>query len=111
MSRKSHWRFWLRLGYFLPDEVRRRLFEPAYYDVVREHLSRTSDTWIRKPLAASVLYIFLSSSCHGLILLCRDRRRLQKIVRGLALTTIAVICAAAILLHEWILFLTTSVFR
>ena len=98
---KGHGR-WLWLGGLLPAEVRNRIFEPAYYDLARRHLV-TDQGWF----AMRVLSLLLGSSCHGLIFLLRDHRRLQRVLLSVSLMALLLSLIMAILLRDWLLQLAS----
>ena len=95
---------WFRLGGLLPAEVRRRIFEPAYYDLARRHLV-AGEGWF----GLDVLRLLAGSSCHGLVFLLRDRRRAQRLLLAVSLMALLLSLIMAILLRDWLIGLASHV--
>ena len=94
---------WFRLGALLPAEVRRRIFEPAYYDLARRHLVTREGGF-----ALGVVGLLLGSSCQGLMLLLRDHRRVQHVLLAASLMTLFFSLIMAILLRDWLFHLASK---
>ena len=99
---------WFALGALLPAEVRQRLFEPAYYDLVREELVKHKGERSAWAFGRRTGWLLLTSFCLGAVLLLRDRTRRRKLARGLALTALVATLIMAVLLHEWIGFVASN---
>ena len=95
---------WFWLGVLLPTAVRRRIFEPAYYDLARRHLL-TGEGWF----AFGVLRLLLGSCCHGLVFLLRDRRRAQRVLLAVSRMALLLSLVMAILLRDWLVRLASHV--
>ena len=103
-------RGWFVLGFLLPAQVRRRLFEPAYYDLLRERVDSHSGQ-SQLLFSVGVLQIFLGSSCHGLLLVLRNPQQIQRLLLGIGVTLVLTSLALAILLRDWLLFLASHLLR
>ena len=79
---------WFALGALLPAEVRWRLFEPAYYDLVREELVERKGARGGRPFALRVVWLFVASSGLGVVLLLQDGERRRKLAGAMALMAI-----------------------
>ena len=95
-------RGWSVLGVLLPADVRRRLFEPAYYDLMREQLGSHPGDRAERRMAIRALTLFLASSWYGAQLMLLDRRRVARIVIGLFVVAAASSVILSFLLREWI---------
>lgn len=98
---------WFSLGALLPAEVRRRLFEPAYYDLLREHLLGRGEGARSWPFGLRALRLWAGSSCHGTVLMLRDRSRRQRLLLGFAVMAVFISLVAAMLLRDWLLHLAS----
>ncbi len=92
---------WFGIGSLLPAEVRQRLFEPAYYDLVREELAERKGArgW---PFGLRAVWLLLASSAQGVVFFLQDRQRRRKFAIGLAWTAGIITVIMALLLREWI---------
>ena len=99
---------WFALGALLPTEVRRRLFEPAYYDLMREELVERKGKRSGWALGRHAVWLLLASSCLGVVFLLRDRERRRRLAVGLAWTAVVATLIMAVLLHEWIGFIASN---
>ena len=98
---------WFALGALLPVEVRRRLFEPAYYDLLREELARNGEGsgWT---FAWRAAWLLLVSCFQGIALLLRDPKRRRKLIVRLAWMAIVAALLMTFLLREWIGFVAAN---
>ena len=98
---------WQFVGALLPPDVRRRIFEPAYYDLARERLvagAGPGGSWF----ALGVFRLLVGSVGHGMVMLLRDRRRAQRFLLTLGLLALMTSLVLAVLLRDWILFLASN---
>ena len=99
---------WFALGALLPAVVRRRLFEPAYYDLVREELVERKGERSGWAFGRRAGWLLVASFCLGVGLLLRDRERRRKLAVGLAWTAVVATLIMVVLLREWIGFIASN---
>ena len=90
------------LGRLLPTEIRRRIFEPACNDLVREHLTAESGRRSSWSLALRTVILVLRSMCFGLVHAVFDRKRVKRLIVGLSVFVGIVAIVGIILLRDWI---------
>lgn len=93
---------WLSIGAFLPTRVRERLFEPAYYDLLRASLVPDGNGRRAPGFGLRVLGVFGAAWCHGIAMLLRDRR-FRRTLYGIGATLFFGTLALAFLLRGWLL--------
>lgn len=99
LEKQAGWRI---LGALLPGEVRRRLFEPAAYDLLREHLARG------RRYRLSLLRMWLSSLFHGLILSLSQWVRVRRVFTKVAIASALVFLIVIVLLSDWMVQLVNE---
>ena len=99
--------WWFALGRLLPGEVRRRLFEPACYDLARERLTQRRNRSAEWRFTLRAMGVLVASSWCGAQLLLLDRRRMLKVARVLGWVLLALSLATAFALRDCVQQLAT----
>ena len=90
------------LGRLLPGEARRRIFEPAFYDMVREQLAADAKSYSRWSLVLRAMKLAFGSLGYGLTHISVNRRIVKRFLIGSAVVTALIAIVSAIILRDWI---------
>lgn len=101
MREAMRWERWLgALGRLLPVRIRERVFEPACYDLVFEHLRGHRSTHMLGPRIFAILVYVATANFPRVLFEKRRPSRLGVLVGSLALLSVAVLVAIRIVLGE-----------
>ena len=95
-------RLLVSLGRLLPGEVRRRIFEPAYFDLLREHVADGARKQTRWSLSLGAARLLIGSMGCGLAHVALNRRTIKRFLVGAGVVTALIAIVSAILLRAWI---------
>lgn len=95
-------RLLVSLGRLLPGEVRRRIFEPAYYDLLREHMADGARKQTRWSLSLGAARLLIGSMGCGLAHVALNRRAIKRFLVGLTVFASLVTIVSAIFLRDWL---------